>query len=363
MRARDFSCLSLLANGLVCSSHVGCSNPPAHAPKANAGVLATKSKAPDPRRQRQSARFGYSWTLPAGWDFVDAGLFWASAPVPAVDVYAAQQSADGPFLLAIVTDVMHIVPGKHPGDDPSDYDDLERDGKKALQQAHVELTSIQRLQTFGVEAVEVNGQQAKLKVSVRLLYVGYRKFEFRCFHLIEQGECGSALRDFLIEELPEPPKEQDVPQVRHLRDARFGVAFDAPSDAWLSIGPHFAAGGTQVVWTWVESGRQIDVEVMDLEGVPNPADQTSLATELASHDRVSGYSVVENQTAFAGRLWDHHEMSGKDKKARDLFILVQQNAMYGVLVTQPTRDPRLIDAAKRGFRLIPRSSPAHRDTP
>ncbi|HET7538553.1 MAG TPA: hypothetical protein VFK05_01730 [Polyangiaceae bacterium] len=299
---------------------------------------------------------GYSWRLPDDWDFVDPGLFWSRGPVPTLDVYAAQRSADGPFVLVLASDIVRTVPEWQPGDDPANYDVLEKRGAEALQEAAAELTSTRRLQTFGVETVEVNGTQGKLRISVRLLYVGYRRFEFRCFRLVEQDDCSRALRGFLIQDLPEATGEQEVPQVRHLRDARFGVAFDAPDDSWLSLGPHFAGGGVQVVWIWRKSGRRIEIRVIDLEDQPNHLEQAEIASKMASDARAYGDRVVEGQTAFAGRLWEHHELSQKRRGARDRFILIQQDALYDILVTQPTRDRSLTDAVKQGFRLIPRSS-------
>jgi hypothetical protein len=309
-------------------------------------------------RHRESRRFGYSWTLPAGWEFVDPGLFWHFNPVPAVDVYAAQPSPDGPFVLMIATDVIHIVPGKHAGDDPKDYDRLEKYAAETLRGIDAQIVSTKRVQMFGLKTVEVIGEQEELRATIRLLYRGYRKFEFRCYCLRKrlEAQCEDALSTFRIEELPEPPTEQEVPRVRHLREARLGVAFDAPDDSWLSLGPHFAYGGAQVVWTWSKSGRQIDIQTIDLAAMPSLPDQTFFAAQMARRARASGQRVVENQVVFAGRLWDHHEMTSKDHGAQDLFILIEHDVIYGILVTQPTRDPRLIESAKRGFQLIPKST-------
>ena len=280
---------------------------------------------------------------------MDPGLFWGSPPVPAADVYAAQHSADGPFLMVIATDVL----GSHTGDSPTDYESLVTYGTEVLRYAHAKVISTERGRAFDVETAEVTGELGKVRLSIRLLYLGYRKFEFRCYHLIEQAECGSALSNFIIKDLPE---RRYVSAVLHLRDARFGVAFDAPDDSWLSRGPQFAMGGGQVVWTWGKSDREISIQAMDLEAMPSHPDQATFATMMADSARASGHRVVESQTAFAGQLWDHHEMSRKGSGAQDMFILVRQGVMYGVLVTQPTRDPRLLDAAKHGFRLIARSS-------
>jgi hypothetical protein len=308
-------------------------------------------------RQRSNKRLGYSWTLPKGWEFADPGLFWKLPPTPALDVSAAQHSPDGPFVLMLVRKVIHTVPGKHPGDDPKDYDKLERDAADELRRGNAEtILGARRIQTFGTETVEVTGEQDELRSTIRTLFVGYRKFEFRCYQLSEQSgsECGTALSGLMIEDLPEPT-EQDVPRVRHLRDARFGVAFDAPDDSWLSIGPYDGYGDAQVVWLWLREKRQIDVQVMDLEAMPSQPGQAFLAAEMARNSRASGRRVLEKRASFAGQSWEHHEMSSKGHGAQDLFVLVQQGVMYALLVTQPTRDQNLVEAVKKGFRLIPKS--------
>ena len=355
---RKLGRLLLVVVGLGFFTALGCSAQPTRAADVKAGTSTAGSQTAE-ARHRASKRFGYSWTLADGWEFVDPGVFWPLPPIPALDVYAAQRSPQGPFLLTIATDVMHVVPGKHAGDDPEDYDRLERDAAETLQEAHAEVTSSERVQMFGLETVQVTGHQGKLRIAIRSLYRGYRKFQFRCFDLNAQSEwrCASALTAFQIEDVPEPPAEQDQPQVRHLRNARFGVAFDAPDDSWLSLGPHSAYGGTQLVWTWHKSANQVDVQVMDLAALPRQPGQTAFATGMARNARASGDQVVETQEAFAGRLWDHHELSRKGQKPRDAFFLIHQGVMYSVLVTQPTRDRRLIEAAKKGFQLIPKSPP------
>ena len=354
---RQLSQSLLTLTGLSAFLDLGCSAQPSRTAEVKPSASMADSKGAE-SRLRASKRFGYSWALADGWEFVDPSLFWPLAPAPAIDVYAAQHSPQGPFILMIATDVMHVVPGKHAGDDPEDYDRLEGYGAEVLQAAHAELINTQRVRMFGLETVQVTGAQGKLRISIRMLYRGYRKFEFRCFDLDSQSDwrCASALSAFRVEDLPEPETERDPPQVRHLRDARFGVAFDAPDDSWLSLGPHVAGGGAQLVWTWGKSGRQIDIQVMDLEAMPSQPDQTTFATEMARSARASGDKVVETHDTFAGQLWDHHELTRKGKKPQDVFFLIHQGVMYSVLVTQPIRDQRLIAAAKSGFRLIARSS-------
>jgi hypothetical protein len=272
-----------------------------------------------------------------------------------MDVYAAQQFPKGPVVLMIATDIIHVVPGKHAGDDPKDLDRFETYGAEVLRNAHAELASTTRIRMFGLDAVQVTGDYGDLRISIRLMYRGYRHFEFRCFDRGPQAEwrCASALTSFRIEDLPEAPAEQDVPQIRHLRDARFHLAFDPPDDSWLSTGPHLAGDGAQVVWIWNKSGRQIDIQAMDLGAMPARPDQESLAKTMADGARTSGDSVVATHSDFAGHRWDHLEMSGERHGKQDLFILVEQSVMYGILVTQPSRDQRLIETAKEGFRIVP----------
>jgi hypothetical protein len=278
-----------------------------------------------------------------------------------MDVYAAQQAPKGPVVLVIVTDVIHIVPGKHAGTDPKDYDGLAWYGAEILHNAHAELAGTEYIRMFGLQGVEVTGDSGRVRISIRMLYRGYRRFEFRCFDVDRQPEwrCASALTSFRIEDVPEHSAEQDAPRVRHLRDSRFGVAFDAPDDSWLSIGPRVAGGGAQIVWLWNKSGRQIEVQVIDLSAMPRKPDETSFARGVTKRFRTSGKSVLERASTFAGRRWHHLEVNSQEHGSQDLFILVEQDVMYGILVTQPSRDKGLLEAAKNGFRLIPKSTSSH----
>lgn len=352
---------SVLASSvLVAIFGVSCAAQSPHETRVNDAASTQRSagarKSALKSQRRESQRLGYSWTLPKGWEFVDPGLFWKFAPTKALDVHAAQGSPDGPFVLVIVTDVIHTVPRKHPGDDPKDYEKLERDAADELRRSNVQPVDTRRIKTFDTHTIEVIGERGELRTSIRALFVGYRRFEFRCYGLRQQGDapCGSGLSEFIIQDVPEPPAEQDVPRVRHLRDARFGVAFDAPDDSWLSVGPYSGHGGAQVVWTWTRGRRQIDIHVIDLDSVVRQPGQTAYAAAIAGNSRASNLHVVENQVAFAGQLWEHHEMNSNQHGAQDLFILVQRGIMYNILVTQPTRDLQLIDAAKKGFKLLPR---------
>jgi len=335
---------------------LSCSSGPPAAPRTSRDFTTARAPVADPK-SRTSSRLGYSWLLPDGWTFRPPEPFWNSLSLPALDVYAAQQSSEGPILLVIARDEVHIVPGKHPGDDPKDYDGLEQAGADTLREANAELVSTARLQMFDIDTVQVTGDSGNVRISIRLLYRGYRRFEFRCFDLKRNPgwQCASALSAFRIEDLPESGTEYDPPQVLHLRDARYGVAFDAPDDSWLSFGPHQGWGGTQTVWAWNHAGRQIDVQTLDLSALPTQPDQAIFAKRMGDAERASGANIAETQVAFAGHLWHHLEMSGGGHGKRDLFVLVAQGVMYGLLITQPNRDQRLIEAAKKGFRLIPKA--------
>ena len=94
---------------------------------------------------------------------------------------------------------------------------------------------------------------------------------------------------------------------------------------------------------------------MNLDELPAQPDQATLARGMADSTRHSGNQVIESETSFDGHLWAHHQISSPRLGAQDLFLLVTDHIAYGILVTQPTRDLQLINAAKKGFRLTPRA--------
>src|SRR3954465_2067531 len=104
--------LSCSLRGALLSLALSCSSTPPPTTRT-AGAPATATAPIADSRSQSSARFGYSWGLPEGWTFRPPEPFWNSPPAPAIDVYAAQQSSEGPVLLVIVTDHVHVVAGSH----------------------------------------------------------------------------------------------------------------------------------------------------------------------------------------------------------------------------------------------------------
>jgi hypothetical protein len=114
-------------------------------------------------------------------------------------------------------------------------------------------------------------------------------------------------------------------------------------------------GGAQTVWIWNKNGRQIDIQPLDMSSLPVRPDTAKFAAMMADSERSEGARVSEEDTSFAGHAWRHLQLSRAGKNEQDFFVLVHDDIMYGILVTQPTRDSALVAAAKKGFQLIARA--------
>jgi hypothetical protein len=297
---------------------------------------------------RESEKFGYSWTLPVDWEFVPAETFPHAPPVSSIDVYAAKKrNSERPAALLVVTDMIEVVPAR-----ARDYESLQEYGADVLRQSGARPVGTRRVQMLGHEFVEVTGALQNDAIAIRLGYAGRRRFEFRCLAASPdpQVSCDHAIASVRIVELPPEPRA-DAPRVLHLRDARFGIAFDAPDDSWLAIGPRIGGGGAQVVWIWAKSGRQIDVQALDLSIAAYHPDQNAVSAAMAAKFRADGATVVEKTAVLAGQPCRHLEINRADGATQDLFILITQHKNYSILVTQPSREPGFVERALAGFRL------------
>jgi hypothetical protein len=346
----------LLLGALACQSQ---REPAARSPSDEPAAKATHAGSAEahPTESRSSERFGYEWKLPDGWRLVSATPpNWKDQATSPRDVISARLEPDGPLLMVVVTDYVQVIPGKHRGDDPQRFDKMERYGTQVLQMVGVKDVRTQRVRMFELDAVEVTGIKDGAQLSVRLLYQDRRQFEFRCIDEPQQAwRCDSALSSFKILPPAESESAPDVPRVRHLREERLGLAFDAPDDTWLSIGPRLGGGGAQSVWIWNKQGRQIDVQTMDLSSLRAKPTTAAFAAGMAEHERENGVTVKASDTTFAGQTWRHLEMSGGGKTDRDAFFVITDDVVYAILITHQTRDRSLIEAAKKGFRFIPRA--------
>ena len=345
---------SLLALSIYCFIGLGChAAPPPSPPPGPAPAQGSATPAPEVRR---SSKFGYSWTLPRGWRFTPPGALYPAPTVPSIDVIAAKTDK-GPIVLVFVTDCLTTVPGLHTADHPRAYEELVERGERYLRNAGLEPSATRPISMLGLNGAEVSADPITGGISVRSFYRENRSFQFVCFDHGNGSEwgCSSAFSSFQITDMPEGPAENDVPRVRHLRDARLGFAFDAPDDSWLSIGPRTGAGGAEVVYVWKNAERQIDVGTIDLTLAPHSPTATEMARELASAARRSGAVVVEKDDTLAGLPCHRLEIAKPSGDKQDVLVLLRNHVFYLVLVTQPVRDPRLLAAVKKGFRLTPKS--------
>jgi hypothetical protein len=272
----------------------------------------------------------------------------------ASDFHAARKkSPDGPTVLVRVTDVVEVIPGKVSEGDPKAYDDLANDSVATLRGVGASLAGSGRVRMFDLDAVEVTGDIDETRISIRMLYRGRRKFEFRCMDVRREAgwPCESAFTAFRIRDLPEVLRDTDSPRVLRLREPRFRLAFDPPDDSWPGIGPRTGGGGAQLVWVWNKAGRQIDVQVIDLTATSGKPSEAALANAMADGFRASGDTVVVNPGALAGRRCHHLSITRRDGWKQDLFVLIENDVNYGLMVTQRTRDLALVEAVKKGFRL------------
>lgn len=261
------------------------------------------------------------------------------------------------MVVAVVSDMIAVVPGKQAAGDADRFERRKRYAIDLLEQSGAKVIESRPTHMLGLDAVEVTGVLEDLRFSVRLLERDRRRFEFRCYDALEQREwrCESALRSFRIQEMPGELGASEVPQVFHLREPRLGVAFDAPDDTWLSQGPRTGGGGAQTVWSWIKDDRQIDVQTLDATSLPVEIDVHSFVKRTVDRERASGaLDAVTDEVVFSGQTWQHAHMTTKAKREWDFFVFIHDDIMYAILVSQPTRDPALVEAAKKGFRLIPR---------
>ena len=66
-----------------------------------------------------------------------------------------------------------------------------------------------------------------------------------------------------------------------------------------------------------------------------------------------GATVTLKKAQLAGESCHHLEVDRRDGYYHDMFMLVRNSTLYGLLVTQPTRDSGLVEEAKKRFRLGP----------
>jgi TPR repeat protein len=306
-----------------------------------------------------STAYGYEWRIPANWEFVAPASVGVRYPPGVAEVVSAKvRGGDGrDHMTIVVTDVVEVIPGKAPDDNPVELDMLAvgvtRELKRTL---GVEKVDVARFSMFGADAVRLDaavGVQPKLYFTVSYFYRGRRRFEVRCVASSYQPglPCRDAFGELVFHDVSEVLRESDRPHLLHLRDARFGLSFDAPDDGWLAIGPRTGLQGRQSVWIWNKEGRQIDVAALDASANPAAPDQMGMAAVMAEAFRKEGATTVVGASRFAGKPCAHVEVSRPSGNQQDLYVQRRGAIFYTVLVTAPRRDPALLEKARAGVKV------------
>jgi hypothetical protein len=298
---------------------------------------------------RESATFGYSWTLPATWQFMSATAWGDAAAATSMDVIGARtKDFDGRVLQVLVSDRLSAREPQQ-----RDFENLERHAGLVLELAHARKVSSARVRMQGLEGVEVNGETAEKHLSIRAFDRGRHTLQFRCSYSRPQTEwpCSEALANFRLGELPKTPAEIDRPRVIHVREENVSLAFDAPDDSWLAVGPRLAGNGSQRVWSWRKGAQQIDLQLLDMARFPVQLNEEELSKLMANETRAGGSKVVLKNGTLSGRSCHHLEIDRPDGRKEDVFILFLGDTNYSLAVIQPKRNARFIETAKQGFRI------------
>jgi TPR repeat protein len=195
----------------------------------------------------------YEWRIPANWEFVAPELLGYPLEPSAEIVAARVRGPDAAQSMTIaVTDVVQTTPGEQPASYAHVLAMLEDFGTEDLRRAGITKIGAGRLEFFGANAVRVDGsagEPPKRYVTQTLFHRGRLRFEVRCVAPTYQPglPCRDAFGALVFHEWPDPGQASDVPRVLHLRDTRFGIAYDAPDDSWTAVGPRSGHRGTQFV--------------------------------------------------------------------------------------------------------------------
>jgi hypothetical protein len=256
----------------------------------------------------------------------------------------------------IVTDFVSVIPGKVREPQPGDLAELEALARSELKAGGARDLQTKRVSILGTAGIRVGGflAAANQHLDHTLAYRGNRKFEFLCYSTRSDGSwpCEGAFAALDVVDQSESRNAEDFPHLLHLRDGRFGIEYDAPDDTWLAVGPRNGVNGAQLVWIWNKAGRQIDVSALDLAALRGqPADESTLVARMAESNRREGVSVEVKKSELGGRTCSHLEMSKPAGDQQDFFIQKRGNIAYGVLVTAPVRDAKLLARARSGLRI------------
>jgi hypothetical protein len=302
-----------------------------------------------------STKFDYEWRLPANWEFVAPKSLELADASPGIETVAAHPrgGASTDSMQFAVTDYVAIIPGKF-SDPKKELTGFEDYAKKWFLYHGVSWTGSAPTKFLYMDALRADGQLRTVSstryVTMLLFLKDRRRFELLCLTDSYQQRipCADAIGALMIHE--RKPEAADEARVLHLREPRYGLSFDAPSDVWLAHGPRTGFGGLQTVWIWANEGRQIDISVLSLPDSRRPIEV--MVAVMAESFRKGGATVSTRESTLAGQpchqlVIDKDEPSGR----QDFFLQQRGHLIYGVLVSAPAHDPALLESARAGLRI------------
>lgn len=297
-----------------------------------------------------SPRFDWEWRLPANWQFVPpASLDLGDAPADTEIVAARLRNT-------AARESLTFVVGACAKDSAAPYKDrykatLDAAGRRAtawLAGHGVAGATAAPDNFWGSDAIRVTGRLAPpdgRHVSLTLYCKQEKLVEMRCLspRVEAQVPCVDALAGLMFHEPKRDPSEN--PRVLHLREKRFGVAFDAPDDSWLGMGPYVHGG--EISWFWTFDHRTIDLMIIQVGEVPD-----------AAFDRLADFFAAEKdatatrmRSELAGAPCAHLVVDKKDGTAKDVFIQRRGSFGYILKVDGPKHDAELLAKVRAGLRL------------
>lgn len=299
-----------------------------------------------------SQRFDWEWRLPANWQFVPPGSL-PLADAPAEAEVVAARLRDG-----AERESLTFVVGACAQDASAPYEDRHRatlataarNAKAWLAGHGVGNATSAPSDFWGTEAVRVDGRLAPpdgRHLTVMLLCKQDKLFEMRCLSPRSTSNipCSDGFGALMVHEPKRAPNENA--RVLHLRDKRLGIAFDAPDDSWLVIGPNIRGG--QVDWRWGYGERNIDLMVAQVGAISDETfDQMS---NIWARIYPGRGTATRMQSELGGAPCVHIVIDERDGRATDIFI--QRRGDVGVMLTvgAPKRDAELVAKARAGLRF------------
>jgi TPR repeat protein len=299
-----------------------------------------------------STRFDYEWRLPANWELVDPSALDLHDVPSGFEAVAARPrgGASHDTLMLVATDLGQDARDANP---KVIVDAFEAWAAQWFLFHGVSRSSSTRKKFLGQDALRVDGQYGMPKprfFTMTAFAKDRRRFELRC--LTDDAQPGIPCREaFGALMIHEPkPDERHAGRILHVREPRFGLAFDAPDDTWLARDPRVGVGGRQLVWTWINGRRRIELSAFDLASSSPSAFELTISS-IAESFRADGGAVVRTDAVLGGEHCVHLQLDKAGKEVSDGFLQRRGDKMYIVVVFGPTRDADLLERVRAGVRF------------